>query len=133
MKYALLLVILAVGSEPTAPALGLACHAYVPAMQDKPVVCLGEELRWDMLHQLLLGFEGRLGVVGKPEAVGNPEDVRVYRHRGKIERDRQDHVGRLASHTRDGEQRIDIGGYLAVKLADQLLGHAYRCFALLLG
>lgn len=82
------LVVLTVGGEPTAPALGLACHADVPAVQDKPVVCLGEELRRDMLYQLLLGFEGRLGVIGKPKAVGYPEDMRVYRHGGEVERDR---------------------------------------------
>ena len=79
----------------------------------------------------------RLDLVGRlsrrqPEAVADPEDVRVHRHGRLAESHVEHHIGRLAADSGQLDQRVAVGRNLAAMIADQRLADsAITFFALL--
>ena len=64
-------------------------------------------------------------------AVREPMNVGVHRERGHVERLGHHHVGRLASYTREVDQRVEVLGDGAVVLFNESLGHPSQGLVLL--
>lgn len=52
----------AVGRQSTLRTMGRAGLADIPAVEQEPVVCLGDERGGDIAHQLFLGLQGRFAI-----------------------------------------------------------------------
>ena len=75
------LIFLAYCCQSALVALGRACRADIAAMQDEPMMCLGDDVVWQVLHQFHLHAVGGGATLGyKPYAVAYAEYMRVDSH-----------------------------------------------------
>ena len=111
------LVLAQVGNDALA-AFRLARLADIAPEQDQPVVGVDAEFLRNGLEQLLFHFQHGFAR-RQPGAVGDPEDMRVDRHRRLAESGVQNDVCGLAAHARQGFERGALGGNLAVVQIDQ--------------
>lgn len=76
------------------------CLAYIPSVQDEPVVGNGNLCFRNVFNQFLLYAERSGAFVGyQSQTVADAENVGIYRHGGFVEDDRLDYICRFASHT----------------------------------
>ncbi len=102
-------------------------------MQDEPVVSHGQEVSGDVFREGFLGLEGCFRVVGKADALRHAEDVRIDGHHLALPQHRPQHVGRLAPHTRQALQLLQVIGYLASELLDEHTGSGREVLGLVVG
>ena len=76
----------------TLTAQGLSCLAAISAMQQKPVVCVFQELGRSDLRELFRDFVGRVPG-SEPGSVCHSENVRVNGDRGFAESDIENDLG----------------------------------------
>src|SRR5690606_26627308 len=99
-------------------ALGFACHAYLAAVKDQPVVgILAERLRNQPLEPLL----DLQHILARRDAraIRDTENVRVYRHGGMAESGVQHDIGGLAPHAGQGFERFARLRHFAAVLFEQ--------------
>ena len=120
-----LLEILANPRQPALLALGFAGEADVAAVQDEPVVRLGDDLVGEGLGKLLLHLQRSVGILHNAQSVGHPEHVRVNGKGGLVEDDRQDDIGGFTAHPRQGLQFLHVVGHHTVETFHQGLGQPF--------
>ena len=113
--------------------MGFAGLADVAAVEDEPVVGDGEFVLGDVLDEFALGLEGGFAVVGKPDAVGDTEDVGVDGKGGFVEDYGGDDVGGFASYAGELLQLVDVGGNVAAELFEEGAGHGGEVLAFVVG
>ena len=107
------------------------CLAYIPSVQDEPVVSNGNLCFRNVFNQFLLYAERSGAFVGyQSQTVADAENVGIYRHGGFIEDDRLDYICRFASHTGKFHELFQCVGHLAVEVFHQHLSHAYEMLGL---
>ena len=103
-------------------------------MQYEPVVCLGDDIMRQVLHQLhFYTVRGGAALGNKPYAVAYAEHVCVHCHGALVPHDRQYDIGSLASHARQGNELLQCVGHLASEVAAQFLCHTHKVFRLVVG
>ena len=86
-------------------------------------MCSWDKVLGDILDECELCIKWGLRIGGQTNAIGYPEDVRIYRHRGAIEDDRGDDIGRLAPDTRELHQVFALLGDFTLVVSDEALCH----------
>ena len=82
-----------------------------------------DEVLGDILDECELCIKWGLGIGRQPDTIGYTEDVCIYRHRGAIEDDRGDDIGRLAPDTRELHQLLSLLGDFTLVVSDETLRH----------
>ena len=113
--------------------MGCACRADVAPVQDKPVVRHGKQVVRDVLLELQFGLQGRAGPAREPYARRDAEDMRIDRHHLLVPDDRPHDVGRLAAHTRQTLQRLEVARDLAPELRAEHPRHGGEAARLVVG
>ena len=126
-------IILAHRAQAAFFAFGMAGHADVAAVQDKPVMGFVHEVAGNEFQQLLFGGQRRFGIDGKPYAGGDTEDMGIDGHIGLLIDDGGDDIGGFAAHAGQLHQLVDGHGHLAMKFVHQHIGHTDEVFGLVVG
>ena len=102
--------------------------ADIAAVEQEPVVRLGNEVRGDIPDELSFGLKRVLAMGSKAEPFADAEDMRINGHGGLVIDDGTDHIGSLASYALQCLQLLDGVGHLAVIDLDEALRHSYQMF-----
>lgn len=105
--------------DDTLSAFRIAGCAYVAPVEYQPVVCVGENLTRDVLHEFPLRAFRVGGVVGKSYSVAYTEYVGVDRHRRLVPYHGEHYVGCLSPHSGQLHQIVDVGGHLRIELVSK--------------
>ncbi len=109
-------------------------HADVAPVQDEPMVRLRNQIQGNMGHKVLFYRQRRGGCQwSQPDAVRNAKHVRVHGHRGLIENDGSNDVGRLATHARQSLQFVHLARYFGVEFRYQHPARPYEVLAFIIG
>ena len=87
-------------------------------MQNQPVVCVHQILRWDTLEQCQLHRQ-RIFSRCQAGAVADAKDVGINRHRRLTKGHVEHHVGGLSADAGQGDQGLAAARHLAAVLLDQ--------------
>lgn len=97
------------------------------------MVRLGDKVGGNVLDELFFCVQGRLGVRGESDALGNTEDMCINRHRGLVPPHGADDICCLSTYACESLQFFACGRYLAaidlhdtLRHADEMGGFAVR-------
>ncbi len=112
--------------QPAFFAVWTACCAYIPPVEQQPVVGFGNKFGGDIAYQSLFRLAGGLAVCGQPQPLRDTEDMCIHRHSGLVPYYGADHIRRLPPHTREGLQFLYVVWHFAAIYFRQTLRHCYK-------
>ena len=109
--------------EGAVEAVGAAGFADVAAVEDEPMVGLGDDFRGDVADEFALSLERGFAAGGETEALADAEDVSIHGHCRLIPDNGKNDVGSLAPHSRERHQLVNIRGDLAAEFVNEPARH----------
>lgn len=114
-------------------AVGFSRSADVSAVKNKPVVRIRKQLRWNVLHQLLLCGKWCRRVVGEPDSVAHSVYVGIHRHCRFSPHYSKHYVCCLSSNPGQSHQVVDIRWHLGVEFLYKHTRRLYQVARLVVG